>query len=180
MIEKWTKISSEYLLNDPPWAVVRKDHMRLPNGEEIEDYYVLEYPNWINVLGITKAKEFVLIKQYRHGCEEISYELAAGVVDPGEDELVAAKREMLEETGYGNGNWEEYMVISANPSTHTNRCYCYLATDLEKVQEQDLENSEEIEVHLLSLEEVRALLKEDKILQALQAAPMWKYFAEFT
>lgn len=178
MIEKWTILSSEYLLNDAPWGVVRRDHMRLPSGTEVPAYYVLEYPNWVNVLGITKDKKMVLIEQYRHGIGEVSFELPAGICDEGEDHMEAAKRELLEETGYGGGNWQEWMVVCANPATHTNLTYCYLATDIEKLQEQDLESSEEIDVHLVSFEEAKKILMENKVLQSLQAAPMWKYFAE--
>ncbi len=70
----------------------------------MEDYYVLEYPTWINVLAITKDGRFVLEKQYRHGTQSIDYELCAGTCEPGEKPLHAAKRELLEETGFGGGN----------------------------------------------------------------------------
>ena len=91
--------------------------------------------------------------------------------------LVSAQRELLEETGYGNGNWSELMVIGVNPSTNTNLTYCYLATDVEPITSQHLEESEDIQVHLLSLNEVKELLINDQIKQALHAAPLWKYLA---
>ena len=91
--------------------------------------------------------------------------------------LVSAQRELLEETGYGNGNWSELMVIGVNPSTHTNLTYCYLATDVESVMAQHLEDTEDLSVHLLTLDEVKELLLNDQIKQALHAAPLWKYMA---
>ena len=91
--------------------------------------------------------------------------------------LVSARRELLEETGYGNGNWSELMVIGVNPSTHTNLTYCYLATDVEPVTAQHLEATEDLSVHLLTLDEVKELLLNDRIKQALHAAPLWKYMA---
>ena len=92
--------------------------------------------------------------------------------------MVSAQRELLEETGYGNGTWKEYMQISPNPGTHTNITYCFLATDVEKISEQHLEDTESLTVHLLSLQEVKELLQQGNIRQALMAAPLWKYMAE--
>ena len=73
---------------------------------------------------------------------------------------------------------EEFMQISPNPSTHTNITYCFLATDVEKISEQHLEDTENLTVHLLSLQEVKDLLQQGSIRQALMAAPLWKYMAE--
>ena len=93
----------------------------------------------------------------------VSYELCAGVCEPDDaSPLESARRELLEETGYGNGEWEELMILSPNPGTHTN---------------QHLEPTEDIAVVLLSLEEVRALLDCNGGLQALHAAPLWKYIS---
>jgi len=178
MIKKWDVISSSYIFYHAPWATIRKDHLRLPNGHEVPNYYVLEYPDWINVLGITANEQFVLIKQYRHAIGEISFELAAGVIDEGETPLQAAQRELLEETGYGNGNWQPLTKLCANPATHTNYTHTFLATGIEKIQAQSLEASEDIEVHLLNKKEVLELLNTQQITQALQAAALWKYFAE--
>jgi len=178
MIKKWDVLSSSYIFYHPPWAVFRKDHLRLSNGNEVPAYYVLEYPDWVNVLAITVEKQLVLIKQYRHAINEISFELAAGVIDEGESPLKAAQRELLEETGYGNGNWQPWVKLCANPATHNNYTHTFLATGLEKLQEQNLETTEEIEVHLFSKKEVLDLLNSNQIAQALQAAALWKYFAE--
>jgi len=177
MIKKWKTISSKYLHQHKPWGVFRKDHVQTANGFDIPDYYVIEYPDWVNVIGLTKKNEIILIEQYRHALGVIAFELPAGVIDEGENPLVAAKREMLEETGYGNGTWNAFCTLCANPATHTNLTYSFLATDLEKIQEQKLENSEEIEVQLFSMEEVKDLLNQNKMPQALQAAALWKYIA---
>jgi len=175
---KWKVLSSEYLFSNP-WLTVRKDHVQLPNGFEMPEYFVTEYPEWINVIAITKDKQFVFVKQYRHGLGEVSFEICAGVCeDDDPDPLYSAQRELLEETGYGRGTWSEYMVVSANPSTLSNLVHCFLATDVEKIGEQNLEPSEDLTVHLLSIEEVRQLLFDDEIKQAVMAAPLWKYLAQ--
>lgn len=151
----WEIISSEYL-HKAPWLTVRKDHVVLPNGNHIPSYYILEYPDWVNTIAITRDGQFVFIRQYRHGLQETSYELCAGVCEEEDaSPLISAQRELLEETGYGNGTWQEYMQISPNPSTHTNITYCFLATDVEKISEQHLEDTESLSVHLLTLAEVK-------------------------
>ena len=173
----WKVVKSEYLARKP-WFTVRHESIELPDGRSIPDYYVFEYPDWVNVIAITKEGKFVFIDQYRHGLGETNYEIPAGVAEPDDASmLAAAQRELLEETGYGNGNWSELMVIGVNPSTHTNLTYCYLATDVEPVTAQHLEATEDLSVHLLTLDEVKELLLNDRIKQALHAAPLWKYMA---
>ena len=84
----------------------------------------------------------------------------------------------MTETGYGGGEWKEYMVLSANPATHTNLTYTFLATGVQPLSTQHLEASEDIRIHLFTFEEVRRLLEENCIPQALMAAPLWRYVAE--
>lgn len=172
----WEVLDREYLGNEP-WFTVRRDHVRLPNGNEILSYYVFEYPSWVNVIAITKDQKFLLVRQYRHGLRGYFMELCAGVCEEGEEPIVSARRELLEETGYGNGDWELLTAVSANGSSTNNITYCFLATNVEKISEQHLEPSEDITVHLLSLDEVRELLLSDEMKQATQLAPLWKYMA---
>lgn len=175
--KKWSVLSSKYLIQKD-WCTVRVDSVKLANGNLIPDYYVLEYPNWVNVIAITKEQEFILVYQYRHGLQQTSFELPAGVCDDTDNSpMESAKRELLEETGYGKGNWTELTTISANPGTHTNLCHCFLATDVEKIDSQHLEATEDLDVVRLNLGEVKQLLLDDCIKQSMHAAPLWKYMA---
>lgn len=175
--KKWEILESEYLIRRP-WLTARRDHVRLPDGVENKEYYVLEYPDWVNVIAITVDGKFVMERQYRHGLQWTGYEICAGVCESGENPLEAAKRELWEETGFGGGEWKLQMTISANTSTMTNVCHCFVATGVEWISEQHLEATEDISVHLLTVDEVRNLLVGNEIRQALMAAPLWKYFAE--
>lgn len=175
--QKWTILSSEYLLKNK-WCTVRVDKIISSNGNIIPNYFVLEYPDWINVIAITKQHEFIFVYQYRHGAQECNYELTAGVCETTDNSpLETAKRELLEETGYGNGKWEQLSVISANPGTHTNLCYCFVATDVEEISTQQLDPTEELMVVKFSLNEVKQLLMDDCIKQSMHAASLWKYLA---
>lgn len=173
---KWELLSTEYLHREP-WLTVRRDKVRLPNGTVFPDYYVLEYPMWINVLALTPEGKFVMVKQYRHGLGIVATELCAGVAEPGETPLEAAKRELLEETGFGGGEWELNMVISANPGSQNNLSYSFIARGVERISGQHLDATEDIKVEILSEEEVWRMLVNDEMKQALMAAPLWKYFA---
>ena len=176
--KRWKVLESEYISNKP-WVTVRREKVELPNGNIIPEYYLFEYPNWINVIAITKDHKFVFVSQYRHGLGRTAYELCAGVCENTDaSPLESAKRELLEETGYGNGFWKEFMILSVNPGTHTNLTFCYLATDVELLASQHLDSTEDLSVHLLTLEEVIKMLECDQIKQALHAAPLWKYVAE--
>ncbi|UZJ39625.1 NUDIX hydrolase [Prosthecochloris sp. SCSIO W1102] len=173
--EPWEVIESRYLHKEP-WLTMRKDSVRLPNGKNIDDFYVWEYPPWLNVIAITKNDEIVLIRQYRHGIGKVSFELPAGVHDkPGETLLDAAKRELLEETGYGEGTWIKWMELSANPALQTNITHTFLATGVSKISTQRLDETEEITVHPMTFQELTALIEQGEIIQALHAAPIIKY-----
>ena len=172
----WEVISSKYLFKRP-WLTARQDHVRLPNGNENPEYYVLEYPDWVNVIAVTTSGDFVLIRQYRHGLGETRFEIPAGVIDPTDaDAEAAGRRELLEETGFGGGQWTLLTVLSGNASTTNNLCHCFVAEGVEKVDSQHLEATEDIEVVLLKGDEVLRLLQNDEIKQSLMAAPLYKYF----
>ena len=172
---KWKTLSQKYLI-EKPWLTARVDKVQLPTGVIIDEYYVLEYPDWVNTIAITKDGKFVFVRQYRYAIGKTVNELCAGVVEKGEDPMDAAKRELMEETGFGGGNWQEWMTISANPSTHTNLTHCYLATDVEPLGKQHLDHGEDLEPRIFSREEVLDMLQKGEIWQALMAAPLWKYF----
>ena len=173
---KWKTLDSTRLF-DRPWLTVRRDKVQLPGGQINDEFYVLEYPDWVNVIAITEEGLFVMEKQYRHGIGQVSFEICAGVIEEGETPLEAAKRELLEETGYGEGEWEESMVICGNASTTNNFTHSFIAKGVKKISSQNLDRTEDIEPVLMNAEQVKELLYSDSVKQALMAAPLWKFFA---
>src|ERR1700754_2905424 len=141
----WKLLSSEYV-HRGPWATLRSDKCVMPNGHVVEQYYVLEYPNWVNAVAVTDENKIILVTQYRHAANIVSLEIPGGVIDGDEEPEAAMRRELLEETGYAFEKIEYLSAVYPNPSTATNKTYCYLATGGKKVQGQSLDEHEEVVV----------------------------------
>ena len=165
-----------------PWKIVssrhihprfRLDTVELANGKTFEPM-VFEFRSWANVLAITKNNEVVLVKQYRHGVQENLLELPGGVVDEGEDPLEGARRELMEETGYLAKNIVEVGRIYPNPAIQHNTLFCYVATDVEKVGVQHLDEAEEIEVHLVPLDDLVEMVRRGEFRHALHVAVLFQ------
>ncbi|HEX2532147.1 MAG TPA: NUDIX hydrolase [Chitinophagaceae bacterium] len=163
---KWNVLSSEYLHREP-WLTIRKDSCETPAGKKIPAFYVNEYPEWVNAFALTEEGEVVMVRQYRHGVGRVDLELPGGVAEEGEDMQEACARELKEETGYEFSEWEYLGKICANPSTTNNYMHMFLARGGKKVTEQSLDETEELEVVHCSLEEVKTLVKENRIVQSL-------------
>jgi 8-oxo-dGTP pyrophosphatase MutT (NUDIX family) len=174
--QPWQTLASQYLFRKP-WLTLRQDRVRLPGGGEIGEYWVWEYPPWINIIALTTDGRLVLIRQYRYALGQTHYELPAGVCDPGDaGPLEAAQRELLEETGYGGGRWQEWMTLSANPALQNNLTHTFLAVGVERRAAPRLETTEELTVHLVTPERARQIVLGGEMVQALQVAPLLKLF----
>lgn len=150
---EWT-VLSERLVLDRRWLRIHEQRVRLPNGHEIEEFHLIEGPDWAAVLALTDENQVVLVRQYRHGAHKASLELPAGVIDAGEDGLAAAKRELAEETGYVASDWAPLVVVNTEPARHTTRAHLYVARGARMENAQRLEPSEQLEVLLLSSREL--------------------------
>jgi 8-oxo-dGTP pyrophosphatase MutT (NUDIX family) len=170
---KWTVLKSRYAIDDPPWLRLRIDTCRLPNGSQIENFYVYEHSTWACIVALTPDQQVVLVRQYRHGIGRVILELPGGVVDGDEPVLEAARRELLEETGYGGGRWVETGQIMADPATYNNQMHCFLATGVERLRAQRLDETEELEVALMPLAEVIQLARASQMPQAMHVSALF-------
>ena len=168
-----------------PWKVLessyfrprfRLDKIEFPNGKFL-DATIFEFRAWANVIALTKDNEVVLIKQYRHGVEQVLWEIPGGVVEDDEDPLDGVKRELLEETGYTASKFIQVGALYPNPAIQTNTMYCFLALDAELMGEQELDDGEDIEVHLVPLNELVAMTKRGEFPHALQVAALFQALA---
>ena len=149
------------------------DTVKLQTGVVKDDYYVLEYSNWVNAIALTRENKIILVRQYRHAADIVSLEVPGGVIDGDEAPEDAVKRELLEETGYSFDQAELITTLYPNPATSTNVTFTYLLTGGVKTHEQHLDEHEILNVEEYTIEEVKQLLKDNKIDQALHAAALF-------
>ena len=163
-------LSSEYLFNDL-WFRVRKDAYQSPSGKIVDPYYVYEFPTWVTAVPVTEDGKIIMLHQYRHALGEICIELPGGCVDDEDKSLEdAMARELLEETGYSFTSYEYLGKISPNPSTNNNLMHMFLARGGKLTGKQNLDKNEEIEIEIMTMSEVKKLLKENKIVQSMHVA----------
>ena len=171
----WRIRRQDYLLKTP-WLVVRRDAVSTPKGIEIDDFYVLEYPTWVNIIAKTIDHKYIVEQQYRHGIQQTVFELCAGTCEDGEDPLEAAKRELLEETGYAGGNWSMLSKVAPNPNSMNNWCFTFFADGVNKQKDPDPEPSEDILVHEVSEHDLFELMESGLIVEVSMLAALWKFF----
>ncbi len=161
----WRTLSSRYVIKSD-FLSLRTDRRQAP-GMGSHDFFVLEYPDWVNVVAVTSGGKVLLIRQFRHGREEETVEIPGGMVDPGESPATAARRELLEETGYEAGTLELLRRVSVNPAIQTNFCHLFLATDCKRTQNQQLDGTEVIEVEETEPCRVMSMLEDGTIHHSL-------------
>ncbi|MCC3160559.1 NUDIX hydrolase [Hymenobacter sp. 15J16-1T3B] len=153
-VEPWQVLRSELVFNHP-WYRLRRDHVRLPSGQELDDYFVSVRPEAVLTFCLTADEQVVMVRQYKHGAADIFVELPGGVIDADEtDPRAAARRELLEETGYAADELELLCDVTDNPTKDTNRIYFFLARNARRVAAQDLDATENIEVLTVPLAEL--------------------------
>lgn len=170
-ITHWKVLETSHLL---PW--IRLDKVELANGSLL-NATAFEFRSWANIVALTKDGQVVLVRQYRHGVRDVLLEFPGGVVEDGEDPLEGAKRELLEETGYVASQLIQVGKMYPNPALQTNTLYCYLALDAEKVSGQNLDAGEDIEIHLMPLDELIDLAKRGEFLHALMSSVLFSVLA---
>ena len=162
----WPKLASQ-LLGD--FRIFRLHSQRFvsPRTEREHDFYVLDVPDWVNVVAVTPDQKVVLIEQFRFGTAALTLEIPGGMIDPGEDPVAAARRELLEETGYDAERFTLLGHVEPNPAIQNNRCYTVLAEGARLLGAQDLDEKEDIGVVLRPLSDVPQLLRSGAISHAL-------------
>ena len=162
VVHPWQVNHSELVL-DCRIFKVRHDVAVNPRTGRPHDMYVLEQPNWVNVIPLTPDNQVVMIEQWRHGTRSVHLETPGGLMDPGESPAQSARRELLEETGYAPDKVELLGTVHPNPAIQNNQQYYVLATGCRQVAELKLDHAEDIVVRLVPLAEIPALIRAGKI-----------------
>lgn len=166
MGEPWTRVRSKELANYKFFRLRQDTNVHPRHGREY-DFFIFEFPHWVNIIPLTPEREVVFVRQFRHGTREVTWEIPGGIVDPGESPKQAALREMLEETGYAAADATELGWVHPNPAIQENRCWTFLAEGVSFSGGQQTEGSEAIDTVRVPLAEVPAMFERSEIVHAL-------------
>jgi 8-oxo-dGTP pyrophosphatase MutT (NUDIX family) len=165
-VKPWQVLDSKLLLSER-WLQIREDRVRLSNGHQIDRFHVIHGPDWASALCVTEASEVVLVRQYRHGVARASLELPAGVIEPNESPEEAARRELVEETGYESDDWLRIQTVSTEPARHTTQAHFYCARNARLARAPVPEESEVLEVVKVPLAELGRLATDGTIVHGV-------------
>jgi 8-oxo-dGTP pyrophosphatase MutT (NUDIX family) len=171
--QRWKKIASKKVFEDR-WFKARADACQFPDGRIIDPYYVVELPNWANAVVVTSNNEIVLVKQYRYPVDAVTLELPGGVINDGEDPMLAALRETQEETGYTSNQIQLICKTAPNPAINDNTAYFYLIENAVPTAHTNPDFFEDIEVVLYSKNDFIQLLQQNKIMHGVQLGPIYE------
>lgn len=161
-MKKWKKLDSKLALNTR-WFTVRQDKVQLPNGKILDDYYVWLQGDIALVVPITKNHELVLVQQYKYAVDDVVIEYPAGFVDKHEQPDQAARRELLEETGYSSDSLSSLAVLTESPTKVIGGTHVFLARNAHRTAMQQLDTNEDIEILVKPWGEVLKMVTEGKI-----------------
>jgi 8-oxo-dGTP pyrophosphatase MutT (NUDIX family) len=163
--EAWKRLRSERLLETPYFAL-RSDRLRLPGGAVKDPYYVVERPDAAIIFPLTGEGEVVLVRQYRPPLERMELGLPAGLVEEGEKPEDAARRELLEETGYSGDQWEPLGSLASSPSLKDNWAYLFLARGVDESAPPDPDEHELVEVVRVPVGDLTGLIRSGEIVSS--------------
>jgi len=176
---RWKKLREEPFAQTRIFDVVRA-HYHHPRREKPQDFFVINPPDWVNVVALTTDRRLVLVRQFRYGINEFSLEIPGGVIDAGEDPVVAGVRELREESGFVGKNARLLGSVHPNPAMQSNRCHLVLVEDAQRSAELEWDPDEEMEIMTLPVDEVYALAQRGGITHSLVLdglllfAPHWE------
>lgn len=175
MVQEWEKLNSQQLANYRIFKA-RQDTSRSPRTGNTHNFFVLEAPDWINVIPVTPAGKVVMIYQYRHGSETVTLEIPGGMVDAEDSSpLESARRELMEETGYAVDEIIHIGTVDPNPAFLNNKMHTFLALNARKVQEPEFDRAEDIIVEEFDLADIPHLIRSGRIIHSLVVAAFYHY-----
>jgi 8-oxo-dGTP pyrophosphatase MutT (NUDIX family) len=157
-MQPWKTRSREVLLQRTKWLTVEQHEVELPDGRVIPDWTWVITPEFVNVAAVTEAGEFVCFRQVKYATDGPTLSLCGGYIEPGEDPLEAAKRELLEETGYAAEEWIAFGRYPVDGNRGCGAAHAYLARGAKRVSDVDRDDLEEMQMLLMPREELRAAL----------------------
>ncbi|HEY53428.1 MAG TPA: NUDIX hydrolase [Caldilineae bacterium] len=169
---RWQVLEERLLLDKRPWLRVKEQTVRLADGRVIDDYLVAEAPSYAIIFPVLPDGRILAVEEYKHGIGRIVLQLPAGLLDPGEDALTGAKRELLEETGYQAGTWQALGSFYDDSNRGMSLGHYFFATNLKQVAEPDAGDLDEVRPIVLTPTALRAAIHAGRVTTASVVASM--------
>ncbi len=164
ILRPWKTIKGKCLIEDLPWLRVTVEHVLLPNGKQIENFYQIKLPEYTVIVAETKEGLIIMERQYKHGAKKIILNLPAGYIDLDEDPLSCAKRELFEETGFKATKWYHLGSFLVDGNRGCGKMHAFAASGAYRIAEPQNEDTEEVEVVLKKPEDAVQLLLDGEII----------------
>ena len=170
---KWRTVAREKMLHTPVFDVYKQTEI---TGSGMRGEYAgIEAPDWVVIVAV-HGDNFILVRQWRHGEENLTLEFPGGVVDPAEDPRTTALRELLEETGYRAGKMTLLGRVSSNPALFKNHFSVFLAEDLVQTGKQHLDEDELLKYEEMPINEVIRRYGDNEFTHAFMGTALAFYF----
>jgi ADP-ribose pyrophosphatase len=176
-LQPWQTLNSRLLLDRSPWLRVLAEDVQLPDGRVVEAYLRLDTPDYIMVVPVDEGGQFGFIRSYKRGVDDIDLQPPAGMIEPGEDPLESAKRELLEEMGCQADSWRGLGRYVIGGNMRGGWAHIFLATGCRQVATPDSGDLEEQELIWLTEAEAHALWAAGELAQMSSAAALGLAFA---
>ena len=170
----WQTLDDREVYSAAPWITVHRQQLRLPDGRTVEDYHQIDLRDYVIIVAQTPEGKYLVERQYKHGVGKVSLLLPGGVIDDGEEPLPAAKRELLEETGYEANEWRGIGVYVSDANYGCGHAHVFVARNARKVVEPDSGDLEDMEILLMdSSELIEAIRTGEMMVVGAVAAVAW-------
>ena len=175
----WEEVSCEHIVKDE-WIDLKRSAYRFPDGKVYEPYYSYSRRNYVVIVASDAEDNYLCVRQFRHGIKQVTTEFPAGGIErkekkeygdatdvASEDALIAARRELLEETGYVSDEWTHLITVPSNATIADNYAYIFRAKNCRKVSGQSLDETEFLNVTKCSENEIEKMIYSGKFQQAV-------------
>ena len=176
----WEEISTEHIVQDQ-WIDFRRSAYRFPDGSVFEPFYSYSRRDYVVIVASDTDGKYLCVRQFRHGIKQVTTEFPAGGIErtdgkeygsrggslASEDALEAAKRELLEETGYASDDWTHLLTVPSNATISDNYAHIYMAKNCRKAGEQNLDETEFLNVKKYSSTEIEEMINKGQFQQAV-------------